>query len=378
MRAHEGNSALLPTPVSYARTKDGISIAFWAAGSGPPLIFMPSLTSNVSMEWHSSPPHRGELYQELSRTSTLVRYDGRGQGLSQRKAGEVSLETLEMDLEAVADQLGFESFALLTSWVFAPIGMSFAAHHPERVSKLILWQPYTAVADYFDQANLADLMPLAETNWPLFLMTAAHVREGWEHGERARYMANLRMNSIDPDFFRTLWEHRHQLDARCLAPQIKMPTLVMHRQDFQDPPMTASMALAADIPGARLSILEGNSNIMYDGEDAQALEEIEDFLEVDAEQRHRSRPRYLRNRSSRLSPREIDVLRLLASGYRNKEMAQASNVSVHTVERQVASIYAKIGVGNRADATRYAIRSGLIKEPAPLAQAGPSRPLLNN
>jgi non-specific serine/threonine protein kinase len=60
-----------------------------------------------------------------------------------------------------------------------------------------------------------------------------------------------------------------------------------------------------------------------------------------------------------LTRREIEVLRLVAMGRSNREIGATLAVSVHTVERHVATIYRKIDAGNRADATAYAIRHGL-------------------
>jgi DNA-binding NarL/FixJ family response regulator len=74
-----------------------------------------------------------------------------------------------------------------------------------------------------------------------------------------------------------------------------------------------------------------------------------------------SRPAPQRRRDA-LTRRELDVLRLLAEGRSNEEIAATLVLSVRTVESHVASIYAKIGVSGRtarAGATAYALANGL-------------------
>ena len=65
----------------------------------------------------------------------------------------------------------------------------------------------------------------------------------------------------------------------------------------------------------------------------------------------------------RLTRRELDVLRLLAIGESNREIARELVLSVRTVERHVTNIYAKIDARGRADATAYALRQGISGSP---------------
>jgi hypothetical protein len=99
----------------YTRTRDGVSIAFWAIGEGTPLVLMPSMpVSHIEYEWQI--PEWRAWYESLAERRRVVRYDGRGTGLSDRRAIEYSMDTLEADLEAVVDRLGLDSFALLAAY----------------------------------------------------------------------------------------------------------------------------------------------------------------------------------------------------------------------------------------------------------------------
>src|SRR3990172_9719137 len=98
--------------IQYAKTKDGVSIAFWTLGEGMPLVYMPAgIFSHIQLEWQH--PSIRRWYEALANGRRLVRYDGRGTGLSQRDVASFSLDSFLADLEAVADRLGLERFALL-------------------------------------------------------------------------------------------------------------------------------------------------------------------------------------------------------------------------------------------------------------------------
>ena len=72
-----------------------------------------------------------------------------------------------------------------------------------------------------------------------------------------------------------------------------------------------------------------------------------------------TRPHRARSSGSELSSRELEVLRLLAGGESNAQIARRLRLSPHTVERHVTNIYRKINARGRADATAYALRHGL-------------------
>jgi DNA-binding CsgD family transcriptional regulator len=143
--------------------------------------------------------------------------------------------------------------------------------------------------------------------------------------------------------------------------QVKAPTLILCRRNYGDYEIVVARSIAAAIPTATFELVEGNTNGIWDDRQ-QALREIETFLGVEDFGVGPSvdLPQYLHNRSHDLSPREVDVLRFLANGQRNKEIAADLGLSVYTVARHVATIYAKIGAHGRAEATRYALEHGIL------------------
>ncbi len=160
--------------IGFCTTSDGLTIAYATAGEGPPLVYANGWPGHLALEWEM-PVARG-LLEELAQGATLVRYDMRGSGLSDRNVDDLSVESCVKDLEAVVDHLKLDQFYLLSLGLFAgPIAIAYAAAHPERVSKIILAGAYLrgsdvttpekgrALADYISQfgfpLNVGDVDP---------------------------------------------------------------------------------------------------------------------------------------------------------------------------------------------------------------------------
>lgn len=343
--------------IRYARTEDGVNIAYWSVGSGTPMVFLPTLVSNIESEWQT---HRGQLFARLAEHHQLIRYDGRGHGMSDRHPADLSMDGLLADLKAVVDELGLDRFILFAPSIAATTAIAFAAKYLERVSRIVLWMPHPSYEDYF-QSSVGDALALVESNWELFVMTLSHIRVGWAQSSQAMDGAALLRDSVNQDFFLREMQVAPTLNARPLMSDVRAPTLVVCRRDYAEYELKTARAVAGSIPTATLSIVDGSNNGIWD-EKQDALREIEHFLGVSSEAPtvHSNLPPYLHNRSHTLSPREADVLRFLADGRRNKEIAADLGLSVYTVARHVATIYAKIGAHGRAEATRYAIEHGII------------------
>ncbi len=100
--------------IQYAKTKDGVSIAYWTMGEGMPLVMMAdTLWSHIQLEWQS--PLGRKWYERLAERRQLIRFDHRGSGLSERNVTDFSLDAQVGDLEAVVDCLGLEMFSLVAA-----------------------------------------------------------------------------------------------------------------------------------------------------------------------------------------------------------------------------------------------------------------------
>ncbi len=362
-------------PIQYAQTSDRVSSAFSTLGEGVPLVHTPPGLpfSHIQMEWED-PDWRG-WNERLARGRMLVLYDCRGSGLSDRDVEEYSLEGYLLDLEAVVDRLGLERFALYGQGNSGPVAMAYAARHPERVSHLILWCSYASLSDFTGSRRMAaGLRTLIDSDWELYSETLAHVLYGWSAGEPARRFAALIRESLTPDAAKAAYEAIRAFDVTDLLLRVGAPTLVLDRRQAGSPQVDVSRGLASRIPDARLVAVEGESLCMFMDETEAVTRAIDEFLgegtegaakaeplpEAEAALVVATEPRPAEAYPDGLTKREVEVLRLVASGRTNSEIAEELVLSVRTVERHIGNIYGKITARGRADATAYVLTRGLI------------------
>ena len=361
--------------IQYAQTADGVSIAFSTVGKGMPLVHTPPGLpfSHIQMEWED-PDWRG-WNDRLGRGRTLVLYDCRGSGLSAREVVDFSLDGHLLDLEAVVDHLGLERFALYGQGNSGPVTIAYAARHPERVSHLVLWCSYAGPSDFTgSRRRAAGLRTLIDSDWELFSETLAHVIYGWSAGEPARRYAALIRESLTPEAARAAYEAIRTFDVTDLLPQVRAPTLVLDRRQAGFAQVDVSRGLASRIPDARLAAVEGASLCMFMEDTEAVTRAIDEFLgegtkgageggpprEAESALVGAADPRLAQARPGGLTAREVEVLRLVAGGQTNSEIAKELVLSVRTVERHIGNIYGKIGARGRADATAYTLTRGLI------------------
>ena len=134
--------------IQYAKTSDGVNIAYAMTGEGPPFVMMFLPQSHISQQW--AVPEFRAFYERLAQKRMLVHYDNRGTGLSQRDVTDFSLRALGLDISAVVDRLRLERFALWATTTMGPVAIAYAASHPERVSRLILWCSYARASDLLE------------------------------------------------------------------------------------------------------------------------------------------------------------------------------------------------------------------------------------
>ena len=261
--------------IQYAKTKDGVNIAFHALGKGMP--FVQTHPPGSSLQLYREIPEVRTWHERLAEKRMLIQYDNRGTGLSQRDVTDFSLEAFGLDIEAVADRLGLERFALWGSQNMGPVAIAYAARHPERVSHLILWCSYARASDLLKSPQMQALARLTD-NWELFTDTSAHYNWGWSGGEAARLLAARMREGVTEETYRTLMGQLLTADVTDLLPTIRVPALVLHRRRFPQVSVDVATDLASRIPNAQLVLLEGESGA-YRLEDGQAiLDAIDDFL----------------------------------------------------------------------------------------------------
>ena len=336
-------------PIRYATTEDGVNVAFWTRGSGRPFVHLTLGTTSLQGEFEI--PECRQWYERLSENWQLVRFNNRGEGLSDRPARGRSLEDSVADLAAVVDVLRLDKLILFAPWYGGPPAIVYTALHPERVSALILWCTFARGADWLKQPQFQAVRSLAEKDWIAYTEAVAHVMFGWSRGDVANRHAAILRESVTLDFVKDFYSSVGDWDVSSYLARIKTPTLVLQREQHALGTDVAK-SMAASIPEARLVVLPGESLAPYLENSESVIELIDRFI---AESDVASGKRV----SSVLTEREVEVLRLVARGRSNREIAAELIISVNTADRHVSNILTKIGASNRAEAASFAVRNGL-------------------
>ena len=285
------SAPLLEQRIGFCTASDGVRIAYATSGTGPPLVKAANWLTHVDHDWES--PVWRHWLRELSSYRTLVRYDERGSGLSDRDCEDLSFEAWVRDLESVVDALGLERFALLGISQGCAVSIAYAIRHPERVSRLVLYggfvQGLSTRARTPEQREQADLvmsqMPLGwghdNPAFRIFFATR-FLPEGTP--EQVRWFSELQRITTSPEIAsRLLWTSAN-IDVPDLAPAVQAPTLVLHAKDDAVVSFGQGRKVASLIPGARFVPLDGRNHILLESEPAwpRFADEVRRFLAEDA------------------------------------------------------------------------------------------------
>jgi len=263
--------------IQYAQTQDGVSIAFWTIGEGEPLVYMPVLPfSHCQGEWQLA--ELRSWYERLAEKRMVVRYDCRGFGSSQRNVSDYSLEAHMRDIEAVADHLGLERFALWSGAIAGPMAIAYAVHHPERVSHLLLWCSWAGASDFYESPRARVLRATRDTDWEMYTETVAHAARGWGEVRESEPYAVIIREGATKEAARAAMDIAYEFDVTALLPQVKTPTLLLHRREAPYPDVDVARGLASRIPNARLAVLEGSALAPMVGDGESVASAVDEFL----------------------------------------------------------------------------------------------------
>jgi pimeloyl-ACP methyl ester carboxylesterase/DNA-binding CsgD family transcriptional regulator len=350
----------MPTPtqqIRFCTSADGVRIAYATSGTGPPLVKVGNWMTHVELDWESSVWRH--WLRELSRDHTFLRYDARGCGLSDREVPDLSIEAWVRDLETVADAAGIERFPLLGLSQGASIAIVYAARHPERVSHLILHSAITRGRlrrnpSPQEREDAEAQLKLAEIGWgkddPAYrqFFTTQFIPDSTL--EQQRWWNELQRATISPANARRFMQAAFDVDVSELARRVSCPTLVTHSKGDARVPFEEGRRLAGLIPGARFVPIESRNHVLLEHEPAwtQWIEAVRDFLPA------------VRGGAlfPGLTPREAELVELIAQGLDNAQIAARLELSDKTVRNHITSIFAKLGVENRARAIVLAREAG--------------------
>lgn len=272
--------------IHFCTASDGVRIAYALAGSGPPLVKAANWLNHLEYDWES--PIWSHLLHALADEYRLIRYDERGNGLSDWTVDEISFEAFVRDLETVVDAVGLKRFSLLGISQGCPVSIAYAVRNPDRVSHLVLYGGYAR--GRCQRGNPAEIeqadavQTLMRHGWgqenPAFrqIFTTRFIPNGTP--EQMHWFNDLQRMTASPDNAARIRLSTDNIDITELLPRIRVPTLVLHCRNDAAIPHEEGRILAAGIPGARLVTLEGCNHLILESDPGRhrLLNEIRDFL----------------------------------------------------------------------------------------------------
>jgi len=281
-------TANLKQEIRYCKAPDGVRLAYATVGKGPPVLKSAHWLSHLEYDWEL-PLFSQQFLLRLAKAHTLIRYDARGNGLSDWDVHELSLDAWLSDMETVADAAGLGRFPLIGFSQGCLISIAYAVRHPERVSHLILYGGFAALAKRpnvtaAEREGLAAMKTLMGQGWgannPAFRQLFTSLMMPAATKEQMEAFNELQRLSASPACAVRYLEAVVNLDVRELLSQVKVPTLVIHVRDDRLVRSELGRELAAGIPGARFVALPGKNHLLLEQDPGlpQFFEELEDFL----------------------------------------------------------------------------------------------------
>ena len=333
--------------IRFCRGKDGVRIAYASHGQGPPLLVVSCWLSHLQYDW-SSPVWRHFL-ADLGAFTTLIRYDERGFGLSDWTVHDFTLGARVADLETLVDEIGLERVTLLGMSGGAPVAMAYAARHPERVERLIVYGGYAVGSGRVPSEGELAFRAMIRAGWaqedPMFrrVFTTIFIPQATE--EQTGWFDELQRMSTSTENALASRVERMAVDLTDELPRIEAPTLFLHAREDRASTLDGARTAAAFVPGARLVILESPNHILLADEPAWGVfvDEVRQFMPADD-----GISRAADARIGELSAREREIIGLAAAGFSNAAIAERLVLSVRTVERHLSNAYLKLGISGRA------------------------------
>ncbi len=358
--------------IRFCTASDNTRLAYAKVGQGPPLVKVGNWMSHLEYDWNS--PVWQPWLENWSRFHTFYRYDPRGCGLSDWNVSDFSFDALVSDLETIVDAAELEQFDLFAMSQGGCISMAYAAIHPERVKRLIVYGGYlqgslsgSPTPDVVEETEVR--LKLLKLSWgserPEYrqVFTMSLIPEGTD--EQFEWFNNLQFVSTSPANAMEVCRSFNAVDVREQAKMIKVPTMIIQGKHDSAVPFELGRQTAACIPGAHFVILDSRNHVLMQNEPAWNYfwNEFYRFLGVDSELSKSKTNISVEDKLwSELSRREREVLGLLAQGHNNLEISQKLVLSEKTVRNYVSHIYEKLQINSRGEAIVLARKFGLVDD----------------
>ena len=351
--------------VRYARTDDDVTIAYAVIGDGPvTMVVVSPFLSQLELAWEE--PALEHFWSRFAACTRVVLFDRRGAGLSDRSpAGDhIRLSDLALDVAAVLDACDAGQTVLFGMSFGCPVAVTFAASRPGRVQAMVLAGGFAKLKRLGEFDFEAD--PGVVDEW------AGSIARAWGSGlafnarapsmrNSARYRewaARMERHTCSPGSVEALCRLLVTVDVRPLLAGLRVPVLVVHRQDDQAIPASAGRYLAEHIPGAQYAELPGQDHALYVGDQRAVHSAVIEFLDravaggaMRAALRRAGRKNAAGTGWEALTPSEREVAALITAGMTNGQAAARLHLSPHTVDGRLRRVFAKLGVNTRVELT---------------------------
>lgn len=341
--------------IGYVAVGDA-RVAYAAVGSGAAVVLPPWWVSHVADDWEGS--HFRDFVEALAVHRRVIRFDRLGTGCSDRDRPEDAF-TLddEVDvLEAVADELELDAFTLFGISCGACTAVRYAARHPGRVARLVVYGSYADGRALAPPEVRASMVDVVRAHWGLGARLLADVFMPGASGEGRAAFAAFQRNAASREVAAALLELIYASDVRVDLTRVAAPALVLHRRQDRAIRHALGREVASLISGARFEELEGQTHLPWHGDGLAVVAAAAPFLGIPAP---RSPLPAAGDGLDELSAREREVLRLVARGMTDPQIAEELIISPHTVHRHVANIRTKLNLPSRSAAAAHAARAGL-------------------
>lgn len=284
--AVQGVEPHIEQDIRYCQSKDGFQIAYARTGAGSTVVKAANWMSHLEFDLES--PIWRHWIEGISRDHTMIRYDERGNGLSDRTVTDLSFEAMVDDLESVIDAQNLDRFALFGISQGCAVSVEYAVRHPERVTHLILYggfvKGWRKQGDPAEVGRRVAMSSLIRNGWgqdnPAFRQLFTSRFMPGASPEQMAWFNDLQRKTVSPEVAGNLHDIFGTIDVSARLHEVITPTLVMHARNDAEIPLEAGRAFATGINGARFVTLESGNHILLKDEPAFArfLQEIKRFV----------------------------------------------------------------------------------------------------
>ncbi len=274
--------------IQFFTASDGVRIAYTMGGDGPPLVRAVDWLNHLEFEWKN--PYRRHWFAQIMRHHTFLRYDQRGSGLSDWNVQDFTFERSLLDFEELIEHVGFNRFSIMGSCQGGSIGAAYAARHPERVTKLILYgafargwpAPGSMITEQFHA-----MLTLIRLGWgkdnPAFRQLWTTLFRPDASPAETEWMNEFQRITSSPENAARMLAEFPKINIMDALPKVCCPTLVVHSREDAVVPAQEGSIMASRIRGARFVELPSRSHEVVPGEPAweNLVEEVSTFLAWD-------------------------------------------------------------------------------------------------